>query len=100
MASPMKSEPAAAALKDDGSAPEPKQMADSRYHFDAKKLEDLRSESPWTKDAKYFRKVAVSPSAVMKMVRADDCWERNCGRDALMGQSISRYLCIFSPAYR
>ena len=68
MASPMKSEPAAP-LKDDGSAPDPKQTADSRYHFDAKKLDGLRSEAPWTKDAKYFRKVALSPSAVMKMVR-------------------------------
>jgi COP9 signalosome complex subunit 5 len=72
----MKSEPAAAALKDDGSAPALKQMADFRYHFDAKKLEDLRSEAPWKNDAKFFRKVAVSPSAVMKMVRADHCWER------------------------
>lgn len=71
MASPMKSEPAAP-QKDDGSAPDPKQMADSRYHFDAIKLDELRSEAPWTKDAKYFRKVAISPSAVMKMVRVGD----------------------------
>ena len=73
-ASPMKSEPAG--LKDDGSAPKANLSADSRYHFDAEKLEELRASAPWTKEAKYFQKVAVSPSAVMKMVCIDECPER------------------------
>jgi COP9 signalosome complex subunit 5 len=42
--------------------------ADARYHFDADKLQKLRTESPWQKNPKYFDKVAISPSAVMKMM--------------------------------
>ena len=43
-------------------------VADARYSFDEKKLETLRKEAPWMKDPKYFKKVALSPSAIMKMV--------------------------------
>lgn len=42
--------------------------ADARYFFDETKLQALQKESPWTKEAKYFNKVAISPSAIMKMV--------------------------------
>ena len=68
MASTTKREPQAAGLKDDGSVPEPNKSADSRYCFDAKKLQDLRSGAPWTKDPKYFKACSISPSAVMKMM--------------------------------
>ena len=44
-------------------------VADARYAFDEEKLANLRKESPWTSDPKYFTSVAVSPSAIMKMVR-------------------------------
>ncbi|EED88325.1 hypothetical protein THAPSDRAFT_264451, partial [Thalassiosira pseudonana CCMP1335] len=43
--------------------------ADARYTFDPVKLDALRKESPWKEDPKYFEGVAVSPSAVMKMVQ-------------------------------
>jgi COP9 signalosome complex subunit 5 len=65
-------------LKDDGSssAPPPpplkkqanNSMADARYSFDPTQLEALQKEKPWMKDPKYFEKVALSPSAVMKMM--------------------------------
>jgi hypothetical protein len=42
--------------------------ADARYHFDADKLKKFQTEAPWTKDPKYFDKVAISPSAVMKIM--------------------------------
>jgi COP9 signalosome complex subunit 5 len=43
-------------------------VADARYTFEPDKLQKLRSDAPWTTDAKYFSKVAVSPSAIMKMM--------------------------------
>ena len=42
--------------------------ADARYTFDDEKLAELRKENPWKDDPRYFKGVAVSPSAVMKMV--------------------------------
>lgn len=42
--------------------------ADARYTFDVKKLEELRKSSPWRDDPRYFKGVAIGPSAVMKMV--------------------------------
>ena len=42
--------------------------ADARYHFDAEELQKLKSGAPWMKDPKYFEKVAISPSAVMKIM--------------------------------
>jgi len=68
MASPMRSESQPAGLKDDDSIPEKKPSLDSRYHFDEKKLGNLRKEAPWTKDPKYFKSCSISPSAVMKMM--------------------------------
>ena len=44
------------------------QMADARYTFDPIKLQELQTEKPWMNSAKYFEKVALSPSAVMKMM--------------------------------
>lgn len=45
--------------------------ADARYTFDSEKLDALRKASPWNHDPRYFKGVAVSPSAAMKMVRCD-----------------------------
>jgi hypothetical protein len=42
--------------------------ADARYTFDVAKLDELRKSSPWRDDARYFKAVAIGPSAVMKMV--------------------------------
>lgn len=68
-ASTMKSELQPAALKDDGESTEKKKPSlDNRYHFDEAKLNQLRKESPWTKDPKYFTACSLSPSAVMKMM--------------------------------
>ena len=65
---------AVAGLKDDGSAPAAASvsgkanLADARYTFDPEALQKLRGDAPWMKDAKYFQKVAISPSAIMKMM--------------------------------
>ena len=42
--------------------------ADARYTFDDAKLAELRKANPWKDDPRYFKGVAVGPSAVMKMV--------------------------------
>jgi len=50
-------------------APKKKKIStDARYSFDAAALDKLRKEVPWTKTPAYFEKVAVSPSAVMKIM--------------------------------
>lgn len=38
------------------------------YTFDEEKLAEVRRQSPWKTDPKFFQRVVVSPSAVMKMV--------------------------------
>jgi COP9 signalosome complex subunit 5 len=43
-------------------------LADARYSFEPEKLQELRSSSPWMKDPKYLKKVALSPSAIMKIM--------------------------------
>jgi COP9 signalosome complex subunit 5 len=43
-------------------------LADARYSFEPEKLQELRKSSPWTKDPKYLKKVALSPSAIMKIM--------------------------------
>lgn len=42
---------------------------DQRYYFDPDKLQHLKTESPWMKDAKYFSSIAISPTAVMKIMK-------------------------------
>jgi hypothetical protein len=43
--------------------------ADERYYsVDPDKLKKLQEEKPWMKSAKYFNKVAISPSAITKMM--------------------------------
>ena len=42
--------------------------ADAKYAVDPTSLQTLRESVPWMKDAKYFKKVALSPSAVMKVM--------------------------------
>jgi hypothetical protein len=42
--------------------------ADSRYSYDEEKLQKLKDEKPWMKNAKHFDKVALSPSALIKIV--------------------------------
>jgi COP9 signalosome complex subunit 5 len=41
---------------------------DGRYTFDDAALQKLRSSSPWMQSPKYFKKVAVSPTAVARML--------------------------------
>lgn len=41
---------------------------DSRYFFSAEELEDLKKKAPWMQNPKHFSKVAVSPSAVLKIM--------------------------------
>lgn len=42
--------------------------ADARYFYDAEQLQNLKNEAPWMKNPKHFKSVAVSPSAVMKIM--------------------------------
>lgn len=42
--------------------------ADARYACNADELQAFRSSVPWTNDPKYFKKVALSPSAIMKIM--------------------------------
>lgn len=41
---------------------------DDRYTFDEAALQKLRSDSPWMKGPKYFEKVAISPTAVARIL--------------------------------
>jgi len=38
------------------------------YRFDESKLDNLRKEGPWKNDPKWFNKIAVGPTAIMKMM--------------------------------
>jgi len=42
--------------------------ADSYYTFDPDSLEALRKAAPWKDDPKWFTNIAVSPTAIMKMM--------------------------------
>ncbi len=42
--------------------------ADANYTVNEDELNKVRKEAPWTKDPKYFKKVSISPTAIMKMV--------------------------------
>lgn len=44
------------------------EIADDKYHCELTSLQNLRKESPWMKDPKFLKKVALSPSATMKML--------------------------------
>jgi len=46
----------------------PTDAADTYYTFNVDKLEALRKKTPWKNDPKWFNRVAVSPSAIMKMM--------------------------------
>ena len=67
---------AAAAAADSGkqkstttNAKPAKVSADQRYYnVDESLLEKLKKEKPWMSSPKYFNKVAVSPSAISKMM--------------------------------
>jgi len=42
---------------------------DDLYTFDEESLEEFRKNAPWNDDPKWFNNVAISPTAIMKMVR-------------------------------
>ena len=60
----------AAAAEDANSNPKKKTPVapDARYTFNDEALQKLRSESPWMQSPKYFEKVAVSPTAVARIL--------------------------------
>lgn len=43
-------------------------LADQRYFYDHEKLDKLKKDAPWMKNPKHFQKLAVAPSAVMKIM--------------------------------
>ncbi len=55
----------------------------SRYWFDSEELSRLRDKAPWKDDPIWFQSVAVSPSAILKMVR-------------VLAINILLYLVVFS----
>ena len=61
--------------------------ADAYYTFDADDLEALRKSAPWKDDAKWFDKVAVSPSAIMKMVRTISVSRLHVGESVKLKQT-------------
>jgi len=69
MASPIPDAAVAAPMAQDSSSKTIEgQNADSRYSYNEEKLAELRSSAPWTRDAKYLESVAVSPSAIIKIM--------------------------------
>ena len=50
----------------------------SFYKFSPQKLEQLRSNKPWMKDPKFFKKVIVSAGASIKMVSSCSRRYRGC----------------------
>jgi COP9 signalosome complex subunit 5 len=59
---------AAASAQNQQAAAQPVSSDTRYYSCDKEKLEVLQKEKPWMKNPKYFSGVAVSPSAIMKMV--------------------------------
>lgn len=55
-------------VQDDATKKKKNQAKDVRYSFDEGKLGELRIDAPWTRDAKYLDSVAISPSAIIKIV--------------------------------
>lgn len=49
-------------------SPAASRSADARYSFDVEQMNAFKAEAPWMKNPKYFTKVAISPSAVMKIM--------------------------------
>jgi COP9 signalosome complex subunit 5 len=42
--------------------------ADSYYGYDMEVMSKIKSSAPWMKDPKYFKRVKISPSAIVKMM--------------------------------
>jgi COP9 signalosome complex subunit 5 len=42
--------------------------ADARYYFDTEEMEKFKKEKPWMKNPKHFQKIAIAPSAVIKIM--------------------------------
>ena len=42
--------------------------ADARYYFDTEEMEQFKKEKPWMKNPKHFEKIAISPSALIKIM--------------------------------
>ena len=42
--------------------------ADARYYFDTEEMEQFKKEKPWMKNPKHFQKIAISPSALIKIM--------------------------------
>jgi COP9 signalosome complex subunit 5 len=63
---------------------EPKKTVapDARYTFDEAALQKLRSDSPWMEKPKYFESVAISPTAVVRILM--HC-QRGCDKGIAKG---------------
>lgn len=61
---PEQQQPAAAAAAVTNSEQQP----DARFHVDEAALETVRTEAKWMQNPKYFQQVALSPSAIIKIM--------------------------------
>jgi COP9 signalosome complex subunit 5 len=43
-------------------------MMDDYYKFDEVKIDEIKKAVPWMKDPRYFKRVKISPSAIVKMM--------------------------------
>lgn len=65
------------------------------YQYDEEKLKTIKANKPWMTDAKYFKKVKVSPSAAIKMMMhsqhgVDKGIKRNGKPTEVMGMLVGR----------
>jgi COP9 signalosome complex subunit 5 len=54
---------------DEATAHQQHHPGDGRYYYHADQLQQLKSEAPWMKNPKHFTTIALSPTAVMKIMR-------------------------------
>jgi COP9 signalosome complex subunit 5 len=56
------------AMATDDPAPPAPSPDDARYFYDEAALQEVKKAKPWMKDPKHFKKVAISPSAIIKIM--------------------------------
>jgi COP9 signalosome complex subunit 5 len=44
-------------------------LDDQRYYFNNEQLQKLKKDAPWMKDPKYFTSIAISPTAIIKIMK-------------------------------
>jgi COP9 signalosome complex subunit 5 len=50
-------------------SPSMKDLDDQRYYYKTEELQKLKTDAPWMKDPKYFTSIAISPTAIIKIMK-------------------------------